>query len=76
MHPRLIDKVVISQDRKSGIIYYTDNTMVNLSHSENGVLDLIAIIFSPKSHCDTWASYSASFEDTIEINMDLFNKVS
>ena len=76
MFPRLIDKIVVSQDKKTAIIYYTDNTILNLYHSENKVLDLIAVIYSPKSHCDTWESYTASFEDTQSINIDELNKIA
>lgn len=62
----MIDKIVLSQDRKNAMIHY-DTHSVGLYHSEGLVLDLIALILSPIVSCNydiTWNSYMASFEDT------------
>lgn len=75
----MLDKIVLSQDRKSAVIHF-DTHSVMVSHSEGKVLDLIAMLFSPQSHIETWDAYHrmmvSSQEDTAIINIEDLKKAS
>jgi hypothetical protein len=76
----MIDKIMLSQDRKQIVIYYTDRPNFGLYHSEAKVLDLLAWFLTPiNSTCYdiTWNGYMSSQEDTAVINLeDLERKVA
>ncbi len=70
----MIDKIVISKNHCTALIYFTTGRIITLSHDQGQVLDLIAIVYSPLSRCDTWAALLRSNEETSEIDLINFNK--
>ena len=76
----MIDKIMLSQDRTTATIYYTNRGNFNLYHSEAKVLDLLAWFLLPiESTCYdiTWTGLISSQEDTAIINIeDLKRKVA
>jgi hypothetical protein len=69
----MIDKIILSTDRKSATIHY-DTHSVGLYHSEAKVLDLLAVILNPaNTTVSTWDEYTeiikSSQEDTVIIKI-------
>lgn len=69
----MIDKIVLSTDRKEAVIHF-DTHSIRLYHSEAKVLDLIAILLSPRRDVSDWDTYTrimvSSQEDTAIINIE------
>lgn len=69
----MLKKIMLSQDRKTAVLYFDNRPNFTLYHSEAQVLDLVAFFLLPvtgPSHYDiTWANYVSSQEDTQSIDL-------
>jgi len=66
---RRVDKTVINSSKTNAIIYFTDNTIINLNSDIGKVEDLVAIIYSPLNEVDSWESMVTSLEDTVNVKL-------
>ena len=66
----MLDKVVLSQDRKNAMIHF-DTHSVGVYHSEGLVMDLVWILlWKPfNSQCETYTQFLSSQEDTQSIDL-------
>lgn len=75
----MIDKIVVSQDRTYGMIYYTNREPIEMYHSEAKVVELILWLLTPTNiqlQDFTVKALISSLDDTAIIDLNDLKQVA
>ncbi len=67
----MIDRIVLSQDRNTATLVYTDRASKTISSDNGNVLDLVIFLLTPNcNHEVNYSSYINSLGDTAIVNIE------
>jgi hypothetical protein len=67
----MLDKIIVSFDRKTVTLVYTDRQPMTLTSDRGLALELLDEFMNPiTSECQTWSQYTRSLEDTQVLTLE------